>query len=126
MKNLRRNGEISIVFFSDREIRTINRRFMGENRPTDVIAFPYARSSLISGKDSAPFADIALSLDTARRQAREGKHAEVQECALLILHGLLHLAGYEDGTRAKREKMFAMQKKVFRAVRPELAPPDFA
>ncbi|MBI4217585.1 MAG: rRNA maturation RNAse YbeY, partial [Elusimicrobia bacterium] len=59
-------------------------------------------------------------------QAREGKHAEVQECALLILHGLLHLAGYEDGTRVKREKMFAMQKKVFRAVRPELAPPDFA
>lgn len=115
-----------MIFVSASAIRKINRRFLGESANTDVIAFNYpnhARSHH-STSDST-FGDIFISVDTARRQAREGNHTLSQELALLIVHGLLHLIGYEDKTESKRKIMFAKQRHLFRKINLEYTPPDF-
>lgn len=83
--------EIYVVFVSDNEIRKLNRVFLKHDRPTDVIAFNYTPA-----KKNLPFGDIYVSLDTARRQAHRQKYPSEQEISLLVLHGLLHLFGYED------------------------------
>lgn len=134
---LEKDGEICVVFVSDQQIKDINKRFLNSNRTTDVIAFNYeeifnpnylqalSSPSVKSGlKKEIPFGDIYISLDTAKRQAKQGGHLVLKECALLILHGLLHLVGFEDKTLKKRKLMFALQKKIFLKIFPNLAPPD--
>lgn len=118
VKPLRRPGEIGIIFVTDRKIRGINRRFLGHPNNTDVISFNYLESNLI-------FGDIYISTDTAARQARAGGHSLVQELALLIVHGLLHLSGYEDDTPRRQSRMFQKQSRLFRSIDSVLAPPDF-
>lgn len=127
LKKLHAEGEIYIVFVSDDKIRNLKCSFWGKNMATDVIAFNYNLPSKIGfiPKSKLPWGDIFISLDTARRQSVKGKYPLINEIALLILHGLLHLIGYEDSTSQKRNQMFAMQKKLFRKVEPSLAPPDF-
>lgn len=80
-------------FVTDREIRALNRRFKRRDRATDVLSFE-------SG-------DIVVSVDTARRQAREQDHSLRRELVHLALHGLLHLLGRDDDTAARRARMEA-------------------
>ena len=119
---LQGSGEINIVFVSDREIQSLNRRFLGENRTTDVIAFSYDRRN--HARD-APFGDIYVSIDSAKKEAARGGYALVCELALLLVHGLLHLAGYDDHSARDKARMWKAQKRLLRASGGELAPPDF-
>jgi probable rRNA maturation factor len=82
---------VTIAFVSDKKIRELNRQFRGIDRPTDVLSFP---------TDQAPaeLGDIAISVETAVRQARENHLTLNGEIAQLILHGLLHLCGYDHET----------------------------
>lgn len=98
---------------SDAAIRKYNRRFLRHDYVTDVIAFPNDEGG-----------DILISLDTAGRLARQGGYGTVQELSLYALHGMLHLAGYDDHGKKNRTKMFAAQKRIFKRVAPRLAPPD--
>ncbi len=100
-------GEVSILLTTDRAVRRLNREFRGKDKPTDVLSFPAAN---IPGekKSSAMAGDLAISLDTAARQARSFRHTLEIEIRILLLHGLLHLAGYDhevdDGEMAEREE----------------------
>ena len=124
----RAKGETWIIFVSDPQIKKINRDFLNHDRPTDVIAFPYQEGrqspfeSLTPASDQA-FGDIYISTDTARRQAGKNGYPLVRELALLLLHGLLHLTGFEDGTAAQKKRMFREQSRLFEKVEPGLAPP---
>ncbi len=120
-------SELNIVLISDREIRKLKKTFYHIDRATDVIAFNYSHFVRKKEKGLAviPFADIFVSVDTARRQALEGGHSLLQETALLIMHGMLHIAGYRDHTARARNKMFAEQRALFRKLAPDLAPADF-
>ena len=120
---LDRPGEICLAFVSDREIARVNWKFLRHRGATDVISFRYPVQRGVPGP--APFGDIYVSMDTAARQARRGKYPAFQELALLVVHGLLHLAGYEDHTAPRRKRMFARQKVLLRRLAPDLAPPDF-
>lgn len=83
---------------TDREVRELNRRFLGEDRPTDVLSFP-------SGDGLGSLGDIAIAYPYARRQAAEMGHPADVELRVLLLHGLLHLLGYDhetDGGRMRR------------------------
>ena len=112
---VRLRGQVSVLLATDREIRRLNRRFRGKNKATDVLSFPAMDSTLVS--DSGPGApksqrvcgDLAISVDTARKQAAEQGHALAVEVKVLMLHGLLHLAGYDheadDGEMARRERV---------------------
>ena len=79
----------TIAFVSDRTIRQLNRQFRGVDKPTDVLSFPAEESNL---------GDVAISVDTAAVQAKENGLTFDEEVAQLILHGLLHLSGYDHET----------------------------
>ena len=85
------NGESSatIAFVSDKRIRELNRQFRGVDNATDVLSFP------ADGPDELNLGDIAISAETAAVQAKENGLSFDGEIAQLILHGLLHLSGYE-------------------------------
>ena len=89
------SGHATIAFVSDRQIRELNRRFRGIDKATDVLSFPADDET--SG-DTANLGDIAISLERAEIQASENKLTLDEEIAQLILHGLLHLSGYDHET----------------------------
>ena len=99
-------GTVSVLLTSDSELRRLNRTFRGKNRPTDVLSFP---AELIPGLPPKlrHAGDLAISLDTAVRQAAEHGHTLPIELRVLLLHGLLHLAGLDhetdSGVMAARE-----------------------
>ena len=82
----------TIAFVSDKRIRELNRQFRGIDKATDVLSFPSG------GPDELNLGDIAVSVDTAALQAKENKLSFENEIEQLILHGLLHLSGYDHET----------------------------
>jgi probable rRNA maturation factor len=92
-------GEVSVLLTTDEGIRALNRRFRKKNKATDVLSFPAGFG--VAG-------DLAISVETAARQAAEQGHRLSVELRVLMLHGLLHLAGYDheidDGAMARKER----------------------
>ena len=80
----------TIAFVSDKRIRELNRQFRGIDKATDVLSFP--------AEEESNLGDIAVSVETAATQARENGLTFDREIAQLILHGLLHLSGYDHET----------------------------
>jgi len=80
----------TIAFVSDKRIRELNRQFRGINKATDVLSFP--------AEEGSNLGDVAVSVETAAAQARENGLTLDQEIAQLILHGLLHLSGFDHET----------------------------
>lgn len=87
-KSARLAGEVTVLLASDSEVRELNRSFRKKNAVTDVLSFPSVSMNGYVG-------DIAISVDAARRQARERGHSTVEEIKILMLHGMLHLAGMD-------------------------------
>lgn len=87
--------DATIAFVSDRQIRQLNRQFRGIDNPTDVLSFP---SEDLSGPSGKNLGDIAISLERAAIQAEENGMTLDNEISQLILHGLLHLCGYDHET----------------------------
>ena len=97
-------GEVSVLLTGDEHIRKLNRVYRGKNKATDVLSFPAADPS----NGHAPVAgDLAISVETALRQAADFGHPLATEVQVLILHGLLHLGGYDhdadEGQMARKE-----------------------
>ena len=84
-------GEVDVLVTSSAELRRLNRRFRGKNAATDVLSFPSSNGTA---------GDIALSAEVGARNARRLGHSASDELKILILHGLLHLAGYDHETDA--------------------------
>jgi probable rRNA maturation factor len=99
-KNLTRQRAIHVVLISDRRMSQIHRRFLGIGGPTDVITFQHG--------------EIFISVQTAQRQAREFNSSLKREIQLYLVHGLLHLHGYDDQTPASKRLIAATQKRVLR------------
>ncbi len=94
-------GEVHVLLTGDVEVKRLNRVYRGKNKPTDVLSFPAAEEAEgIAG-------DLAISLETALRQATEHGHSLRDEVRVLLLHGLLHLDGEDHeadaGEMAQRE-----------------------
>jgi probable rRNA maturation factor len=96
--------QLAVVLISDPLIRRLNKKFMKKDRPTDVLAFDLGtRQGHCAG-------DVIVSMDTARRMARTLKISMNEELWRYIVHGILHLSGYDDTTPLKRKKMWARQE----------------
>jgi probable rRNA maturation factor len=80
-------GEISILVTTSDEVQQLNRHFRRKNKPTDVLSFPNGADGLAG--------DIAISGDIAKDNARMLRHSALTEIKVLILHGVLHLAGHD-------------------------------
>jgi len=95
-------GAVSVLVTSSRELRGFNRRFRGKNKPTDVLSFP-----AMPGLMPRFAGDVAISAEIAARNARRLGHTVAEEIRILILHALLHLAGYDheldDGEMERQE-----------------------
>ena len=83
-------ASFSVALVSDLRIAALNRRYRGLARPTDVLAF--------AAEGNGYLGDVVISAPTARRQARRYRHSLEEEIELLMLHGLLHLMGYNHET----------------------------
>ena len=108
---VRLNGQVTVLLTTDAAIRKLNRQFRGKNKATDVLSFP------AEGLGAEGIAgDLAISVTTALSQAAEQGHPLSTEIKVLILHGLLHLAGYDheadDGKMARRERLLRAKLKL--------------
>lgn len=94
------DADISLALLDDSAIHRINKQFLNHNEPTDVITFPW------SDPDRMPLqGELLISAETASRTARSLDHAATHEIALYVIHGLLHLCGYDDLAPAARRRM---------------------
>jgi probable rRNA maturation factor len=98
--NLTRLTEILVLIVSDRRMAGLHRQFLGQSGSTDVLTFQHG--------------EIFISAETARRHARRFGNSFVQELQLYVVHGLLHLHGFDDRSRGESRKMEAAQKRILR------------
>jgi probable rRNA maturation factor len=99
--DLRKLAEVFIWLISDRRMAQLHRKFLRRSEPTDVLTFQHG--------------EIFISVETARRHARTFGNSLVQELKLYVVHGLLHLHGFDDQTSAETHKMEAAQEKILLA-----------
>lgn len=101
----------SIVFVEDEEIHEINLRYRNVDRVTDVISFALEDE----GQDFSGvrvLGDIYISIPQMKRQALEFQHSEKRELSFLVVHGLLHLLGYDHMKEEEEKEMFALQELI--------------
>ena len=100
-EHMRKTGEIGISIVTDPMIRKINKNYHASDSATDCITFEYTNK----GKDDILMADIIVSADTAASNAIIYKTSPVFELLLYVVHGILHIAGYNDQNKEQREFM---------------------
>ena len=108
LKIEKKNAELNLVFTDNKKIKKINKTFLGHNFVTDVISFAYNNSSLennISG-------EIIISVEMAVKIAQKLKCTIEGEIALYLVHGLLHLLGYNDKLKRDARKMHQREKEL--------------
>ncbi len=107
---------MSIVITDDAEITPLNRRYFHRNRPTNVISFPMA-----AGEPHAVnphiLGDVVISAETAERQAISAGKKPQEEILFLMIHGILHLLGYDhEGSPGERKKMEAKERELYKRI----------
>lgn len=105
---VRLKGAVSVLLTTSAEMKFLNRRFRGKDKPTDVLSFPVEPMAASKGAG-----EIAISAEIASNNARTLGHSPAEEVKILVLHGLLHLRGYDhecdNGQMARREKQLRTQ-----------------
>jgi probable rRNA maturation factor len=106
-------GPVNVLLTGDRELRALNRKFRGKNKTTDVLSFPASNHAPVQ---RAHAGDLAISVDRAKSAAQRLGHSAADEVKILVLHGILHLAGFDherdNGEMAKRENYLRRQLKL--------------
>ena len=110
----RQGSDVDITVVDDADIRRLNLAFRGIRRRTDVLAFPLEAA----GAGSALLGQVVISADTARRQARRARVPVAVELELLVTHGVLHLAGYDDRDPVEASLMHEREREILSAGRP--------
>lgn len=107
----RPRSELSVVFTDDAAIRVLNARWRGMDKPTNVLSFP-ATSWDGTGDPPRLLGDIVLALETIRREAAEQGKTFDNHLAHLVIHGFLHLAGFDHEADAEAERMEAVERRA--------------
>ncbi len=106
------NAELSIVFCDDDFIQKLNKDYRGKSEPTDVLSFPIDEENF--EPEIRLLGDIVISTETAVRQADSLKHPPMLEIVFLLIHGLLHLHGYDHIQKLQRRRMRDREVTIFR------------
>jgi probable rRNA maturation factor len=101
-------GDVTVVLTGDGEIRSLNRRYRGKDRPTDVLAFEIGEGT----SEREPFGDVVISVATANRQAHAYRAPLEEELRRLAVHGVLHLCGYDHHTKRDAARMFSLARRI--------------
>lgn len=99
---IRRLGDVNIIFCSDNYILDINQQYLGHDYFTDIITFDYCEGDKLSG-------DLFISVDSVRENAIEFEQTFERELDRVMVHGILHLIGYDDHTKAQQKAMRAKE-----------------
>ena len=102
-------GELSLAFINDADIQTLNRDYRGKDKATNVLSFPDNGPAPLLG-------DIVLAFETVQREASEKSVAFQDHLSHLIMHGFLHLQGYDHETEAEAAQMEALEIKALAAL----------
>lgn len=105
------DAELSLVLCDDAFIHPLNRDYRGKDRPTDVLSFPQ-REGDHADIDDPLLGDVVISVETAARQAIEHGHSLDRELAVLLVHGILHLLGYDHIDDDEAEVMETEERRV--------------
>jgi probable rRNA maturation factor len=100
--------EFTLVLANDSALRRLNRQFRQKDKPTDILSFPADRLEGLRGLDNPYLGDMIVSVETASRQASSRNHSLERELCILMIHGLLHLLGYDhevDRGQMRREEL---------------------
>ncbi len=111
-----RDGDISVLLTDDLTIHAMNRDFRNVDRATDVLSFPAWEGESLMQIPDAYLGDIAISADTAKRQAEEYGHSFSRELSFLTVHGTLHLLGYDHIDEEEKKIMFAIQDEILEQI----------
>ena len=109
-------AELSLALVSDPVMRDLNKTWRGKDKPTDVLSFPM-REAAGPGSQGELLGDVVISVDTARGQAVEYGHSLAVEGERLLVHGVLHLIGYDhERSAAEARRMFRKERALLRAL----------
>lgn len=107
------NGILGLVLVNNKKIKFINRKYRGEKEATDVISFAYLEvTNFKKAVGDIVIGDIFISVDTAKKQAKEKKHNLKQELKILFIHGFLHCLGFNHKTDKQEKEMEKWAKKI--------------
>ena len=107
-------GALSLLVSDDARLHALNSEFLHEDRPTDVLSFPSGELNTRAGERY--YGDIAISLPTARAQAKTARHTLLAEMQLLVVHGVLHLLGHDHARAKEKAKMWQAQADILAAL----------
>lgn len=111
---------LTVCFVTNPSMRKLNKQYKHRDAFTDVLAFPMNETLKDTcGKEQLYLGDIIISLDQARINAREYGTVFFDEVCLYLIHGVLHLLGYEDTSARKKKRMFALQDKIYVSLKKE-------
>ncbi|MDQ6766479.1 MAG: rRNA maturation RNase YbeY [Candidatus Eremiobacteraeota bacterium] len=103
-------GDLTVLVTDDHTMRSLNRRYRNKDATTDVLAFPLGDGL----RREEPWGDVVISHETARRQARRYGATTAEEMTRLLVHGLLHLCGYDHHERAQAARMHGLTRCLMR------------
>jgi probable rRNA maturation factor len=103
---------LTVAFVGDAEIRRLNRRYRGRDEVTDVLSFPLAGG--FWPKQEQELGDIIISVSEARRETKRFGRKYRDEIALLVVHGVLHLLGFDHVKKSERKRMFGRQNRIMK------------
>ncbi len=110
-------AEVDLLFVDNEAIREMNREYRDKDSATDVLSFPmYEADEEIDDEEEILFGDIVISLERAQEQCQEYGHSLEREVMYLLVHGLLHLAGYDHMEEEEKKEMRAQEEKLLAVI----------
>ncbi len=100
--------DLSVVFVGDAKIKSINKVYRKKNKVTDILSF--------DGEDES-FGELIIDYAQIKRQSKHFGNTEQEELVFILVHGLFHLLGYEDGTEKEEHKMIALGEKFIKTIK---------
>lgn len=118
--------EVAVVISDDETLRDLNRRYRDVDAATDVLAFPNETKGPFVGAGEQPhyLGDVIISYSRAAEHAAEASHSVEAELQLLVVHGVLHLLGYDDQAPSDRAEMWEVQEAILDALGVEVNLPE--
>ena len=108
-KKIKLDGELEVNIVGDKEIKDLNFRFRGKNKVTDVLSFAWQEDKMIKTES---LGQIYICYPQIVRQAKEYSVKTKEEFVRMLTHGLLHIMGYDHGTKKDAKKMFGIQEEI--------------
>lgn len=123
-QGLTANTDLTVVIADDTRLQQLNRDFLGNDKPTDVLSFPAGHVDPDTKRNY--LGDVIISFPAASRQAGEAGHTVSSEIYLLVVHGILHLLGHDHMQPEEKSKMWLAQDEILETLGVDIKSPEFS